>query len=55
MANKKADYDKKYNITFRLPYWLIQEIKKYDGYNRKIEVILSKYFKKPNITNNDEK
>lgn len=53
MANLKKDTDKKYNITFRLPYWLIQEIKKTQGYNRKVELILLQHFKKPNNVEND--
>lgn len=52
MAKKKLPEDRKYNITFRLPYWLVKEIKETHGYNRKIEEILSKYFKRQNTNEN---
>lgn len=37
--------ERKDNITFRLPGWLIKAIKAVPGYNSVVEEILSKYFR----------
>lgn len=44
MAGKKKPIEQsKVNITLRLSYPIVQELKKIDKYNRKVEEILEKY------------
>ena len=47
MGRKRiSDDDRKENITFRLPKWLVIAIKSTPGYNLVVEEILSKFFKR---------
>lgn len=47
MPRKRLPPDeKKENITFRLPVWMIKSIKLIPGYNVFIEEILTKYIKR---------